>query len=234
MAWKDWVRRKNRELHRKSLEDRDSRLWHSSAYHSYFEGYTEYKTTDERGKTKIKRVYTGAWHVQELQGARYVLLRVLYILMFLGMVGAIVIAGMNQGSAGTAFYIVLPEIVTVCLLARLFYVLFVNYLFAARKMTIHDFRSSSVALKSATLWLAIVFLTDVGFTLLDYALNLGNPESRFVSFALTVFAFLCGAVLAGIMGLMERKISYKELPNQEQRQAGGITIDNEESEGLVG
>ena len=58
MGLKDWARKKNRELHRQALEDRDSRLWHSHAYHRYFEGYTEYGEPDQSGKEHLRRVYT--------------------------------------------------------------------------------------------------------------------------------------------------------------------------------
>lgn len=221
MPLRDWARRKNRELNRKSLEDRDARLWHSRAYHDYFEGYVEREVTDARGKTRIRRVYAGTWYVQDLPRGRYVLLRILYVLLFAGMAGALVLAGLLQGGAGTAFYVVLPEIVTVCLLARLFYALFVCYLFAPKRMTIHDYRSSSGALNRTCVALTAAFLVCACATLAEALLRhaaLGGALAAAAAFAL-------GALLAGAAAYVEKKTPYKELPNGEATAENGTPIE---------
>ena len=223
MALKDWARRKNRELHRKALEDRDSRLWHSGAYHRFFEGYTEYKVTDEKGKVRIKRVYTGTWYRQALPEDKRRLVRGIYVLLFLLMCGAMALAAWTQGSAGRAIYTVIPEIVTLCLLARLFYVLFVCYLFAPRKMTVNDYRTSSPAIKNAGLWLAIAFAADALAALID---RLANGGEAFRSFGLTALAFCLGASMALLTAKIESGLPYETEESAEMPQAGGVTIES--------
>ena len=223
MALKDWARRKNRELRRKSLEDRDSHLWHSGAYHRSFEGYTEYKETDEKGKSRVKRVYTGTWYIQALPESRRRTVRCVYVFLFLLLVGAMVLAAWAQGGAGRAFYAVIPEIVTLCLLARLFYVLFVCYLFAPRKMTVGDYRSSSPALRNTGLYLAIAFAADALAALID---RLVSGGVAFRSFPLTVLAFLLGASISLLLSKMESNLPYETEESADVPQEGGVTIDS--------
>lgn len=223
MALKDWARRKNRELHRQALEDRDSRLWHSGAYHRFFEGYTEYKVTDEKGKTRIRRVYTGTWYRQALPEGQYRLVRAIYVLLFLLMAGAVVLAAWAQGGAGRAVYAAIPELVTLCLLARLFYVLFVCYLFAPRKMTVNDYRSTSPALQRAALWTAIAFAADGLAAVID---RLANGGEDFRSFGLTVLAFCVGASMALLTARIEHGLPYETEESGELPPEGGVTIDS--------
>ena len=223
MALKDWARRKNRELHRQALEDRDSRLWHSGAYHRYFEGYTEYRVTDEKGKTRIRRVYTGTWYRLALPDNRRLMVRCIYVFLFLLLTGAIALASWAQGGAGRAVYTVIPEIVTLCLLARLFYVLFVCYLFAPRKMTVGDYRSSSPALKNAGLYLAIAFAADALAALIERLLGGG---ASFRSFPLTVLAFCLGASMSLLLARIESGLPYETEENTDVPRDGGVTIES--------
>ena len=208
MAIREWARRKNRDLHRQSLEDRDRRVWHSSSYHAYFEGYTEYQEKDARGKTHLRRVYTGTWYRQALSPKQSLLVRVAYVLLFLLQLGCLALAGIMQGNAGTTFYIVLPEIVTVCLLSRLGYVLLVNYLFLPRKMTVHDYKAGHTALEQTSLWLVYAFCADLALTVIEFVLTYQDALVHFRSLPFTCAGFLCGAVLAGLTSRMEHYLPY--------------------------
>lgn len=197
------------------------RKWHSRAYHDFFEGYVEREVTDARGRRRIKREYAGTWHVQDLPRGKAALLRIAYVLLFAGMVGALALAGLLQGAAGRAFYVVLPEIVTICLLARLFYALFVCYLFAPKRMTVYDYRSSSGALNRTCVFLTAAFLVDACAALLEGFLT-HAPAGGVLSSAL---AFLAGALLAGIAAYTEKKVPYKELPNERPPREGEQVIE---------
>lgn len=235
MALREWARRKNRELHRKAMEDRDSGIWHSRAYHDYFEGYTERVAKTKKGRTKIERRYTGNWYVQALEKREAILLRVVYVALFLLAVFCIVLAGIMQGSAGQAFYAVIPELVTLCLLARLFYVLFVNYLFAPHRMTVGEFRSSSPALKRTALYSAAAFGADLLMAVVDYALHRRDGTARFQSFPMTLLAFALGAVMVLLMAKIELHVPYEETKNNEYQHMPddeGVTIDRDVGEGL--
>lgn len=56
----------------------------NNRYHKYFQGYTEYTYVDSKGKPKIKRVYTGPYFKAALTNPIYYLIRVLYVLLWIG------------------------------------------------------------------------------------------------------------------------------------------------------
>ena len=221
MGLKDWARRKNRELHRQALEDRDSRLWHSRYYHRYFEGYTETRELDANGKERIRRVYAADWYTQNLTKGKRVGVRILYIALFVMMVAAVVGAGILQGGTGTRFYIVIPELITLCLLSWLGYVLLVNYLFMPKKLTVHEYKASSLSLRIVTLAVAIAFASDALMAALDLAL-VGGARGEGV-----IALFLVGAVCAWAMRLVESRIHYDQVENPVAAGDGGVVIDSE-------
>ena len=223
MGLKDWARKKNRELHRQALEDRDSRLWHSHAYHRYFEGYTEYRELDQNGKEHLRRVYTSSWHIQDLTKKQRILVRCLYVFLFLLMAGAVALAGFRQTAGGKAFYVVIPVLAVLCVLMWLGYILLVNYLFLPEKMTVHDYRASSVSLSRAALVLVIAFLASAALSLLEGAL-IGDISQT----AIPAAAFLLGAVCAFLMRWTEGRIPWREEENTQNAKPGGVPVEGEE------
>ena len=221
MGLKDWARKKNRELHRQALEDRDSRLWHSHYYHRYFEGFTETRETDANGKVRIHRVYTADWYVQDLPKGKRVGVRLLYIALFIMMVAAVVGAGILQGGTGTRFYIVIPELITLCLLSWLGYVLLANYLFMPVKLTVHDYKTSSLTLHVVTIALAVAFTVDALMAALDLAL-VGGACGGWV-----IALYLGGAACAWTMRMVEAHIHYTQTENLKEAQDGGVMIESE-------
>lgn len=231
MGLNDWAKKKNRELRRKALEDRDTTVWHSGAYHRYFEGYTERTIAGPDGKTKLTRVYTGVWYRQKLDRKKSVFVRLLYLALLLLMAGTMALSAWAQGGAGTAFYVVIPELATLCLLFYLTYILLTGYLFMPRKMTVYDYKSSTGALKRTAHFLLIAYLADTVASLLEWLLHFS--ENRFVSFPVTIAAFLAGAAMAAAMEVIERGIVYEEEENPDsEKSTGGVTIQNERGQGI--
>lgn len=225
MGLKDWAKRKNQELHRQALEDRDSKLWHSLAYHRYFEGYTEYKELDRNGKEHTRRVYTAPWYAQDLTRRQAVWLRISYVVLFLLMCGTVAAAGVLQGGAGTAFYIVLAEMITLILLVWLGYTLIVNYLFAPKKMTLHDYHASSGTLKQSSLALAVFYGIDTAMTLLEAVLK---GTGSFINFGIVLAAFVAGGLCAAAMHLAEKRAPYREFENSKADSYQGTVIEGRE------
>ena len=221
MGLKDWARRKNRELHRQALEDRDSRLWHSRYYHRYFEGYTEIKELDANGKERIRRVYAADWYAQDLPKGKRIGVRLFYVALFAMMVATVIGAGVLQGGTGTRFYIVIPELVTLCLLSWLGYVLLVNYLFMSKKLTVHDYKASSLSLRIVTLAVAVAFAVDALMAALDLAL-VGGARGGWV-----IILFLAGTGCAWVMRLVESRIHYDQIENPAVAKDSGVTIESE-------
>lgn len=233
MGLHDWMAKKNQEWRRRALGDRDAHAWHSGSYHRYFEGYTEKRIVTPDGRERIERVYTGTWYRQDLSGARYVLLRCAYLLLLLAMTGTVALAGWAQGSGGRAFYTVIPEMATLGLLCYVLYILLVSYFFAPRRMTAHDYKASSVALKTASRLLCAAFALDAAAALLDMLCR--QPGHTYVSVPLTVACFLAGAGLGAVMGAIERRVPYVQEDNPERAHAEeGVMIGEDGSPGLGG
>ena len=223
-SYSQWKRDTIRKLRIRAEEDRDSSkgiLFHSIFYHRFFEGYKETYETGADGKPHLKRTYAGMWYVQKLDQKKYVLVRAGYVLLFALLVLFLVLAARLQGISGTALYVVIPEILIVLMLFRIFYILIASYLFAPKKMTIHDYESSSGALKGAALILAGVEALAFLATLLFGLLHLGQT-----AFPLTAaLVFLAGALISCAIFFIENKVPYEEVFNKEGEKAPGLQIE---------
>ena len=201
------------------MEDRDTHLWHSAAYHRFFEGYQETETVDEHGRRRLRRVYMGSVWRQAVTPKMYILIRVAYAVLFALAVAALVTAGIRETGA-TPFYEVVTELATVCLLAWTGYVLLVNYLFIPKEMTVHDYRASHGSLCKASLFLTAAFAADVLTALLGALLAGTDP--------LRALLFLAGALCGGAMAWYERRVPYEEKNGKDADESAGIVIENDE------
>ncbi len=79
--------------HLRKMKDSDAepdakrRRYHSRSYHSFFEGYVEYQTVNEKKKLVTKRVYKGDWYVETISPEKRKQWR-----LFLGLLGLLRIA----------------------------------------------------------------------------------------------------------------------------------------------
>lgn len=99
------------------LESLSNKSWHSTFYHSQFEGYSERYEWDEHGKKKLVRVYTGEYYrpAQSLSRRRlFAAARVCFFLMgaALFLTGAALPAVCNG-----VFYVTLFQALTVVAMA---------------------------------------------------------------------------------------------------------------------
>ena len=62
---KNELKKLNHEL-RDEREERGKRRFHSDSYHRHFEGYSEFYAVDDKGKTVLKRAYTGEYYTLNL------------------------------------------------------------------------------------------------------------------------------------------------------------------------
>ena len=218
-----WKRETNRKLRRKALEDRDSHLFHSHYFHQFFEGYKEYREVDEKGHVKIRRVYEGIVYQSKLSAGPYWLVRLLYVALFAGMVFSLIGAALTQSESGGALYVILPEIATIVCIFWLLYTLFVSYLFAPKKMTVDDYRTSHGSIRTVTRILTFCFMADSLVTLV-YTLLCGSTSNILIAAGL----FGLGAICAAIINLIEGKLPYDEIiPKKSPDDAEGNAFEVE-------
>jgi len=184
--------------------------WYSKAYHRFFEGYTEI-TVPRPGKGhRIQRVYTGDYYRQDLTTGQRILLRVLYVVLFLCIAYLFVSSAVLALASNSTWYVTLPQALSLPFLSWTV-IAFFSYLPAERDMTIHAYRSSSLALQKATLGSAVGLGIATFATLVFMLLH---PSTEPLVELLSAVKYLAGGVLALSIHRVERSIRYLVLPSQ--------------------
>ena len=187
-----------------------SAIKHSKAYHRFFEGYSEYSVMNANGKgTSIQRIYTGNYYRQDLTRGRRILLRAAYLWLFLGALYLFVSSAIQPLASNSTWFVVLPQAVSIPLLFWMV-IAFITYMPAGRDMTIDDYRSSSLALKKASLFSAISLGATALATLIFMALN---PSDQPLAELLCAAKFLAGGLFVFSIDQVERRLHYLVIPS---------------------
>ena len=215
----------NREQLRDSLQkdslQRKDGFWHSKAYHRFFEGYSEISVPNPNGKgTVIKRVYTGDYYRQDLTKGQRILLRVLYMVLFLCVCYLFVSNAMLPLLSNSNWYVTITQAITIPFLFWITIVL-LSYLPAAHDMTINEYRSSSRALKKAVFGAAVSMGTVALVTMVFIILNQANGSLVELP---TVLKYLAGGLLAFLMNRIENKVNYIIIPSQNKPPIENVEI----------
>ena len=215
----------NREQLRDSLQkdslQRKDGFWHSKAYHRFFEGYSEISVPNPNGKgTVIKRVYTGDYYRQDLTKGQRILLRVLYMVLFLCVCYLFVSNAMLPLPSNSTWYVTITQAITIPFLFWITIVL-LSYLPAAHDMTINEYRSSSRALKKATLGAAVSMGTVALVTMVFIILNQANGSLVELP---SVLKYLAGGLLAFLLNRIENKVNYIIIPSQNKPPIENVEI----------
>lgn len=203
---------------RKDGKQSERGIRHSKAYHRFFEGYSEITVPKPDGKGyKIQRIYTGDYYRQDLTDGQRILLSVLYVALFLGTAYLFVSSAILPLASNSTWYVALPQAVS---LPFLFWIViaFFSYLPAGRDMTINGYRSSSLALKKATLG-AAVSLGIAAFATLVFLLL--NPSDEPLVELLCAVKYSTGGLLALSMNRIEKRVNYLIIPSQNTLPADG-------------
>lgn len=206
---------------RSSLEKENPKIrggqWHSRSYHRFFEGYSEVTVPKTNGKGyKIQRIYTGDYFRQELTKKQRVLLRLLYLGLYIGAVFLFISSATSPISLNTTWYVVIAQVICVPFLFWLGLVFFFFYLPAHQDMTIHDYRSSSPPLMRSALG-ASLSLAVAAFAVLVNILI--NPSQASTAGYLCFFQYLVSGLLLFGINRVEKKVNYGIVPNPNVRVA---------------
>ena len=125
----------------KGGEGQTEGAYHSSFFHSYFEGYVEQKQTDPKtGRTKIVRIYTGPYRVRCTSDAQWRTTKLGTILLYVSSVVFLILAATVLELENPAKYYQLFVAGGLVCDFFLLYIL-LRLLSAPRKMTIGDYRA---------------------------------------------------------------------------------------------
>lgn len=194
---------------------------HNTAYHNYFEGYTETRVVKPNGRgTKILRVYTGIYYTQDMTDRRWKLNRILFSALYLCSTVLFLLCASLNISSNKSWYVALPEILSFFGLFWMLYIL-VNYMITPRSMTVGCYRSTSKPIiKSSRLTAAALGLS--AFMQLVYMFQhiYENPLSG----VLCSVGFFGSSATIFILGTLESHITYKKTHSENKTMGDGVEI----------
>ena len=186
----------------------ESGVLHSSYYHKYFRGYTEVRRLNAKGGVVSERVYTRPWIVSGLSTAQYWLVRLLYALLVAASAALFITALCRKIPGNASLAVALPGALSVMMLILLAAAT-VMYLVVERKMTLWGYSSSTRRIKRFSLITAILqAVTALALAL--FALVTGEEVPRSLGCAGLV---LLSACCSGALFFLERRMPYREIPN---------------------
>lgn len=181
---------------------------HSDYYHKYFRGFTEIRKVNAKGRVVVERYYTKPWIVSGLSRRNYWLIRLLYALLVAISAALFTTALLQKVPGNFSWIVALPGFLSAILLfllaaATLFYI------FVEKKMTMWDYASNTRRLKAVSLAAgigqALTGLALAGFALSTQMLVLNSLACA----AMLLLAACC----SGALFFLEKKMPYKEIPN---------------------
>lgn len=201
------------------LEEKTRRDFHRAAYHRHFEGYSEYEVVDEKGYTRIQRVYTGMYYTHPLEKRQRILLKALFSVLWLAAAVLFVLGAMQPGVGNNQWYVSVWQVGDVVGLAWAFFGLF-NYLTVPQKMTIGEWRGSSQKLKHGSLFAAVFLWITALMVLFNLILGMENVWM----YLLCVGCFLFSGFCMIAEWLLENKIIYKQSASEERVPGHAVRI----------
>ncbi|MBE6017121.1 MAG: hypothetical protein E7233_05875 [Lachnospiraceae bacterium] len=163
---------------------------HSSAYHRYFQGFSEYYEEQDNGKFKINRVYTGLYYVSAQPMKQRIIRKVLLCLIWSAAVAVFLLCSANSNLINKWFLInafQAGEIVgAVWTLSGLF-----NLIIQPSKLTVGQWNCSSARLRNGSLFFAVVSaLASVASIV--WTVNNAKPENWTIIMG---YAICCGLMI---------------------------------------
>ena len=202
----------NRILNKNHLDmdDEKTRKKIRNSYHGYFEGYTEIPVQKKKS-TVLQREYEGTYYVPNLTKSRKIAVRIVYLLLLLLSTTFFIQNGLLPLECNMLWYVALPEAATIPFLFWGFISWF-EYFSMKEKLTVVEFRRSSINIKKASLVAAICSGCSVLAMLIYCFLHLNVKDSLMTEFLCTLRYLVAGIALLAIYAI-ESKIKYNEIPS---------------------
>lgn len=188
----------------KATAEKQPKAYQSRSYNQQFEGYTYRTTLDSKGRKKLERVYDGVYYQAAGSAKMGFLRKIGYVLLYALSLGMLVGYGKSTFRSPWATVLVIPEMATLFSLIWLGLKL-IFYVTAPGKMTIGEYKSSCLALQTATKWAASFW----GIVLLLFALSLCFSGESIASWGWPGLALLAGSSTTTTIYALEKRVSYE-------------------------
>lgn len=182
--------------------------YHGRSYHRYFEGYTEYPITNEKGKLQIKRVYTAPFYHPAIHKKAFINRKLIYVL-FLLLICFLLLKSLSL-DVQTNYMRVFALIQSLCLFSVFFFFLHIlSYATSTYIMKLHKYKSV-LLIKTISL-LCVILFTILSLSTLLYSLFF-NQSQLFLEFISVVCLFVADALFF-LIYLQEKNTKYIQQEN---------------------
>ena len=197
----------------KREERRADEKFGSRAGSRYFADYDVKKEYNpRRGRMETKRVYVGEYYIQDITMRQKILIRVLYLALFIASVALFVHCACQSTGSNFAWYVTLPQVV--CVPAMMWMVGgFMMYLPGIGKIQKWDYKHGAVTLRRTSLVSAVCLGVMALGTLAFYVFHREESDSQTL---LNVLLFGLAACMMAAVFITEKKIPYRILENGEK------------------
>lgn len=190
---------------KRNVEAGKADVWHSTFYHDHFEGYQEYCVPRKNGRgQRLMRVYVGEYYRHTLDAPHQVLLKLLYIVLFLSSAWACLTGGTLPVASNRVWYVNLPQALALPCLFWVFLGLLI-YVPAIRPMKKWTYRFASKSLRTGTIVGGSVLLAVAMAHVAFFCAHTENYGSQ--ALQSPILSLLAGLSILAI-GLIERRVSY--------------------------
>lgn len=195
--------------------------FHRRAYHRNFEGYTEIKQLNAQGKLVIQRIYTGKYYEPKLSLFHRLVLRLFYLVFFVGGTALFLYCSTRNVLCNQYFYVNLFQVICIPLLLWCVYVL-IFYIPDIGRLTIGDYNTQHKALVAATRTTAFCMWAASATALLCV---IASPETETLVNLLCALGFAAGGLLIFAIFLFEDHLEYIVISSAVDVPPGGVEIE---------
>lgn len=184
--------------------------FHSHSYHRFFEGFTEYAEKNAKGKTVIRRIYTGVYWRQKLDAVQRKNVLIRYAAAaFLGC-GSFLFSSLQNIESNRWAVSAFLQLAALASMLWLIVSLIRYGKDTGNKMTIRQYRESAQAVLRSS-------IVSTFFAALSFLAALFSPWLHRESFSLSVWAAAVGYLLSALslytIFRKEKSIDYEKEPN---------------------
>lgn len=204
------------------LEGMSNKAWHSSFYHSQYEGYSEYYTYDKQGKKRLQRVYTAAYYRMDQTAKQKRLYALVQVLLLAAAITLFLLGASRQAVCNTRFYVtVFQALLVLTMVWTLSGV--AGRFFVPEDMTIGQYRKTTVRVRRASLCSSICLFAVAAAALVAAVLE---GDGLDVQSVLCAGLFLCAGGVMLFMNRAEARIEVLVVDNPTAEPPGSIQIEH--------
>jgi hypothetical protein len=186
-------------------------IYHSAAYHKYFEGFAERKVVDPDNKVKIVRVYTEEYYIRDLSETKEFFLKLAYGGILSLIIFLFIFSASLKIEANTNKFINITQALSVAVLAAMTMSI-IFYIISHGKLTIYNYRTSSLSFKrNAVIASCNFFLSTLCIVI--YIFN--NSDKALLPMILEASCMFSCALMFVLINIIENGINYKIILNKE-------------------